>query len=313
MLRSRSNNPHPSTSSPETTDASRWSLTQLAKDRHASTSSFETADASRWSFIQLATVRRAHPLHFAFLFAAFFAFFLAAPSSSVAQPPETTKETLPPPLEIYMGREIAQTMHYAGAEWLLRNEREREERCSMLLDNLGLKTGMTVCDMGCGNGFYALPIAELIGKRGRVLAVDIQPEMLDLLRDRMEKTGVDNITPVLGSVHDPRLPEGSVDLMLLVDVYHEFSYPEQMLAAIRRSLKPGGRVALVEFRAEDDEVPIKPEHKMSKKQILKEFPANGFELDSEFERLPWQHVMFFRLADTATDSKKDPASLGNSR
>jgi cyclopropane fatty-acyl-phospholipid synthase-like methyltransferase len=207
--------------------------------------------------------------------------------------PRKAKKTRP--LTEYMGREIAMTMHYAGAEWLLRNEREREERCSLLLDNLGLKTGMTVCDMGCGNGFYALPIAKLLGPRGRVLAVDIQPEMLFLLRERMELEGIRNITPILGSVDDPYLPEGTVDLAILVDVYHEFGFPEEMLAALRKSLKPTGRIVLVEFRAEDDDVPIKPEHKMTKKQVNRELTANGFKLESEFGELPWQHVMFFQV------------------
>jgi ubiquinone/menaquinone biosynthesis C-methylase UbiE len=200
---------------------------------------------------------------------------------------------IPPPLREYKGRVIAQTMHYSGAEWLIRDEREREERCSLMLANLGVKRGMTICDMGCGNGFYALQLAPMVGPRGRILAVDIQPQMLYLLRERMESDGVENITPILGSLHDPRIPEGSVDLMLLVDVYHEFSHPEQMLAAIRRSLSPDGLVALVEFRAEDDTVPIRPEHKMSKDQIMKEFPPNGFKLVKEFDRLPWQHMMFF--------------------
>lgn len=210
------------------------------------------------------------------------------------EPAAKRRARKPKPLSSYMGREIAMTMHYAGAEWLIRNEREREERCSLLLDNLGLRTGMTVCDMGCGNGFYAIPIAKLLGPKGRVLAVDIQPEMLFLLRERMEIESVDNITPILGSVDDPYLPEGTVDLAILVDVYHEFGFPEEMLAALRKSLKPDGRIVLVEFRAEDDEVPIKPEHKMTKKQVNRELVANGFKLDSEFEELPWQHVMFFK-------------------
>lgn len=214
--------------------------------------------------------------------------------SAQDEPARKRKPRQPRPLTEYMGREIAMTMHYAGAEWLIRNEREREERCSLLLDNLGLRTGMTVCDMGCGNGFYALPIAKLLGPRGRVLAVDIQPEMLFLMRERMELEGVNNITPILGSVADPYLPESTVDLVMLVDVYHEFGFPEEMLAAIRKSLKPDGRVVLVEFRAEDDDVPIKPEHKMTKKQVNRELIANGFKLDSEFDELPWQHVMFFK-------------------
>jgi ubiquinone/menaquinone biosynthesis C-methylase UbiE len=125
--------------------------------------------------------------------------------------------------------------------------------------------------------------------------VDIQPEMLFLLRERMELENVDNVTPILGSVDDPYLPEGTVDLAILVDVYHEFGFPEEMLAALRKSLKPDGRIVLVEFRAEDDDVPIKPEHKMTKKQVNRELVANGFKLDSEFEELPWQHVMFFKV------------------
>ncbi len=203
----------------------------------------------------------------------------------------------PPARQSYMGRTIARTMHYTGAEWLMRETREREERCSLLLTNLGLQPGHTVCDMGCGNGYYALRIAQLIGNNGTVLAVDIQSEMLELLRKRMEDQRIENVVPVLGSVHDPRLMSGSCDLVLLVDVYHEFSHPELMLAAIRRALKPGGRVALVEFRAEDPDVPIKELHKMSKKQIMKEFPANGFKLVEQFDELPWQHVLFFERDD----------------
>ncbi len=203
----------------------------------------------------------------------------------------------PPARQSYMGRTIARTMHYTGAEWLMRETREREERCSLLLTNLGLQPGHTVCDMGCGNGYYALRIAQLIGNNGTVLAVDIQAEMLELLRKRMEDQRIENVVPVLGSVHDPRLMPGSCDLVLLVDVYHEFSHPELMLAAIRRALKPGGRVALVEFRAEDPDVPIKELHKMSKKQIMKEFPANGFKLVEQFDELPWQHVLFFERDD----------------
>ncbi len=209
----------------------------------------------------------------------------------------------PPALSEYMGRRIADTMSYHGAPWLVRNEREDEERCSLLLANLNLKLGMTVCDLGCGNGFHSLPLARLIGEKGRVLAVDIQPEMLNLLRESAEREGISNITPILGSVFDPRLPDESVDLILLVDVYHEFSHPEQMLARMKASLKPQGLIALVEFRAEDDSVPIKPEHKMTKAQILKEFPANGFKLTAEFDKLPWQHLMFFGKTEERADSK----------
>jgi ubiquinone/menaquinone biosynthesis C-methylase UbiE len=207
--------------------------------------------------------------------------------------------SIPPPATEYKGREIAQTMHFLGAPWLTRDSRDREEDCKTMLAALKVKPGDTVCDLGCGNGFYTLKLANLVGEKGRVYAVDIQREMLGLLKDRAAEEKVTNIEPVLGTLVDPKLPEASVDLVLLVDVYHEFSHPEQMLAAIRKSLKPTGRIALVEFRAEDPEVPIKPLHKMSKAQIMKEFPPNGFKLVEEFDKLPWQHLMFFqREADT---------------
>ena len=200
---------------------------------------------------------------------------------------------IPPALKEYKGRTIAQTMHYAGAPWLIRESRQREEDCERMLANLGVKEGMTICDMGCGNGFYTLQLATMVGEKGRVLAVDVQPEMLKLLRDRMEKQGIENITPILGSFHNPRLPADEVDIMFCVDVYHEFSHPEQMLQAMRESLKPDGVVVLLEFRAEDPDVPIKRLHKMSKKQIMKEFPPNGFKLVKEYDELPWQHMMWF--------------------
>ena len=203
------------------------------------------------------------------------------------------ESAIPPGLETYMGRRIAQTMHFTGAPWLVRNTREREERCSLMLANLGIKPGMTVCDMGCGNGFHTLKMAKMAGPKGSVLAVDVQPEMLKLLRDRSEKEGLENVTPILGSFHHPRLPANSIDLILLVDVYHEFSHPESMLKGMRESLRPEGVIVLVEFRSEDPKVPIKPLHKMSKVQILKELPANGFKLVKDYDKLPWQHMMFF--------------------
>lgn len=199
----------------------------------------------------------------------------------------------PPVFNEYMGRRIAQTMHFTGAEWLIRENREQEERCSLLLANLGVKRGMTICDMGCGNGFYSLQLAKMTGDEGHVFGVDIQPEMLKLLNERADAQAVRNVSPILGTFVDPRLPKGKIDLILLVDVYHEFSDPAAMLAAMRESLSPTGLCALVEYRAEDQSVPIKPEHKMTKQQILKEWPANGFKLVKEFEGLPWQHLMFF--------------------
>ncbi len=220
-----------------------------------------------------------------------------AQESIVDEQPQVDKSSIPPALTEYMGRRIADTMSFHAAPWLARHEREAEERCSLLLANLNLRQGMTVCDLGCGNGFHSLPLARLIGGKGQVFAVDIQPEMLNLLRENAEREGIDNITPILGSVFDPRLPDEAIDLILLVDVYHEFSHPEHMLARMRSALKPEGRIALVEFRTEDENVPIKPEHKMSKEQIMKEFPPNGFKLVSEFDKLPWQHVMFFGKDD----------------
>ena len=212
---------------------------------------------------------------------------------ALARPALATDNSVPPPLTEYKGREIAQTMHYLGAPWLTRESRDREEDCKTLLAALKLKPGDTVCDLGCGNGFYSVKIAKLVGERGRVIGVDIQREMLGFLKDKATEEKIGNIEPVLGTVVDPKLPPGSVDLVLLVDVYHEFSNPEQMLAAMREALAPDGLCALVEFRAEDPNVPIKPEHKMTKAQIMKEWPANGFKLVKEFEGLPWQHLMFF--------------------
>lgn len=197
----------------------------------------------------------------------------------------------------YLGREIATTMHYTGAPWLVRESRQREEDCRQLLNELNIQPGETICDVGCGNGFYTLPLARLTGKGGTVYAVDIQPEMLKMLKGRARDASIENIRTVLSTQTDPQLPERSIDLFLLVDVYHEFSHPREMLRAIRKSLKPRGRIALAEFRAEDPKVPIKPLHKMSKEQILKEFEANGLKLVDEFDGLPWQHLIFFTRDD----------------
>jgi ubiquinone/menaquinone biosynthesis C-methylase UbiE len=229
---------------------------------------------------------------------------LAACTVAKAQRELQTSTAVPPARIEYMGRRIATTMHYRGAPWLVRDTREREERCSLMLANLGVKRGMTVCDMGCGNGFYSLQLAKMVGPNGRVLAVDIQPEMLKMLRRAAEKEKLENIEPVLGQPHDPNLPEGEVDLILLVDVYHEFSHPERMLTAMRRSLAPDGLIALLEYREEDPNVPIKPLHKMSKRQIMKEYVPNGFKLVKQFDRLPWQHMMFFGRDESFGDESR---------
>lgn len=231
------------------------------------------------------------------------------PALAGKAPAQEAAAEAPPALTEYMGREIAQTMHYLGAEWLVRDSREREERCSLMIANLGVKPGQTVCDMGCGNGFYTIKLAKMVGPRGQVLAVDIQPEMLDMLKERAAEEKLDNIAPILGELYDPNLPSGKIDLILCVDVYHEFSHPEQMLAQMRQSLAPGGLLVLVEFRGEDPEVPIKPLHKMTKAQINKELTANGFKLAKEFDRLPWQHMMFFARDDD--DTVKAPAKDAN--
>jgi ubiquinone/menaquinone biosynthesis C-methylase UbiE len=218
------------------------------------------------------------------------------------QAADNTRPAAPetPGVTEYMGRRVAQTMHFTGAPWLTRESRDREEEPAKLMKALKLKPGMTVCDLGCGNGFYTLKLAGEVGPDGKVLAVEIQKEMLDLLAKRAAKAGVKNYEPILGTVSDPKLPADALDLILVVDVYHEIDHPVEVLAALRKSLKKGGRVALVEFRAEDANVPIKPEHKMSKAQIMKEFPANGFKLVEQYDDLPWQHVMFFERDDAWT-------------
>lgn len=203
----------------------------------------------------------------------------------------------PPPLTEYMGRVIAQTMHWSAAGWLIRHKRDREEASVKMREQLQLRPGMDVCDMGAGNGYHAMPMAQSVAPGGRVFAVDVQPEMIDLLKGRLAGQHIENVVPVVGLYHDPKLPEKSCDLILLVDVYHEFSHPVHMLAAMKKALKPGGALVLVEFRSEDDSVPIKPEHKMSKAQINKELAANGYKLAKEFDGLPWQHMMWFQVAD----------------
>jgi ubiquinone/menaquinone biosynthesis C-methylase UbiE len=202
---------------------------------------------------------------------------------------------IPPAQTHHMGREIAQTMHFTGAPWLVRESRQREEDCRTMLQALGVKPGQTVCDMGCGNGFYTLQLARLVGPRGRVYAVDIQPEMLQMLARNAAEARLSNIRPVLGTPIDPRLPVGAIDIMLCVDVYHEFSHPEAMLGKIKESLAPDGNLVLVEFRGEDPAVPIKPLHKMTKAQVRAELEPAGFKMVREFDRLPWQHLLFLGL------------------
>ena len=192
----------------------------------------------------------------------------------------------------FLGREIAPVMGHLGAAWLERPEREAEEKPSILIRELGLKAGDTVADIGAGTGYFSFRIAPLIGN-GRVLAVDVQPEMLEMIRSRIKTAGIANVEPVQGRPDNPSLPDASADLILMVDVYHEFSQPCEMLRAVARALKPGGRVALVEYRAEDPAVPIKPLHKMTQAQAIREMAAAGLRWQRTVDALPWQHLMFF--------------------
>jgi ubiquinone/menaquinone biosynthesis C-methylase UbiE len=196
--------------------------------------------------------------------------------------------------KFYLGREIAQVMGHEGADWLERSEREAEERTELLVEQLHLQPGEVVADIGAGTGYYSRRLAKRVGPTGKVLAEDIQPEMLALLTNKMAEVGVTNVVPILGSTTNPALPAALVDTVLLVDVYHEFDYPYEMMAGICRSLKPAGRVVFVEFRAEDPAVPIKPLHKMSVAQVKKEMALQPLELRETIEVLPRQHLIVFR-------------------
>lgn len=196
--------------------------------------------------------------------------------------------------KFFMGREIAWVMGYQGAEWLDRPEREKEERTDKLLKALPLKPGMVIADLGAGSGYYTFPIADKVGPKGKVYAVDIQKEMLDIIKRRMKAREVANIEPVLGTISDPKLPEGKVDLILMVDVYHEFSHPYEMTVAMVKALKPGGLLVFVEYRMEDPMVPIKLVHKMSQKQVIQEMRPHPVKHVKTLDMLPWQHVMLFK-------------------
>jgi SAM-dependent methyltransferase len=195
--------------------------------------------------------------------------------------------------KFYMGREIAWVMGYQHAGWLERPQRLQQERTDKLLKMLPLKPGTVVVDMGAGSGYYSFPIARKVGPKGKVLAVDIQKEMLAIIRRRMKNLKVRNIEPILGTATDPKLPEGKVDLILMVDVYHEFSHPHEMTTAMVRALKPGGKLVFVEFRLEDPNVPIKLVHKMSQKQVKKEMAVHPLRHVKTLDGLPWQHVIIF--------------------
>ena len=191
------------------------------------------------------------------------------------------------------GRQFAGTMSVEGAPWLERREREREEDPDLGLRLLKVAKGSTVGDVGAGSGYMSLRLARLVGTAGRVYAVDVQPGMLQLLQQNAAKAKVTNVVPVLGTFDDPKLPAGELDLIIMVDVYHEFSQPQRMLQRMREALKPGGRLALFEYRAEDPNVPILLLHKMTKAQVKTEVELEGFKQARVYDDLPWQHLIVF--------------------
>ena len=192
----------------------------------------------------------------------------------------------------YMGREIAYVMGYEGMDWLDRPEREKEENTSKLLKNMNIQPGDTVADIGAGSGYHVFKIAP-VARNGFVYAVDIQDEMLAVMDYRIDTNKIDNVEVVKGSEKSVNLAENSVDKVLMVDVYHEFSYPVEMIASIKKALRAHGKIYLIEYRAEDGNVPIKEVHKMSEQQAVKEFKAAGFKLEKNISNLPWQHCMVF--------------------
>jgi ubiquinone/menaquinone biosynthesis C-methylase UbiE len=199
----------------------------------------------------------------------------------------------------YMGRQIAPVMSWQGAEWLFRETRVEEEQPEAMLDALKIPAGATVADVGAGAGYHSIRLAKRVGPKGKVLASDLQPEMLEMLEANARTAGVANIKPIRATQADTKLPSAAVDLILMVDVYHECSDPETILGGLYRALKPNGRLVLVEFRGEVPEIPILPEHKMTLKQVRREVEPQGFVFKESLEFLPWQHVIIFEKAAEA--------------
>ena len=194
--------------------------------------------------------------------------------------------------KVYLGREISHVMGHLGASWLERDARVQEERTDLLIDNLPLEPHDVIADIGAGTGYFAFPMAGRV-PQGRVLAVDIQREMLDIVKARAATLGVTNVETVLGTEQDPGLASESVDLILIVDAYHEFSYPLEMGRGMVRALKPGGRLVLIEYRGEDRDLMIKPLHKMTEAQAQREMQAIGLSFERTEDYLPTQHFMVF--------------------
>ena len=222
-------------------------------------------------------------------------------SSPTTQGEETSSDsiyTYGPPTsadgtgKFYQGRDIAQVMGHQGAGWLERSGRQEEERTDLLIDALDLQPDDVVADIGAGSGYFTFRISPRV-PQGKVLAVDIQSEMLEMIRQKQQDEGGSNVQTILGTVDNPHLPSDSVDWVLLVDAYHEFSHPYEMMRDVADALAPGGRVALVEYREEDPSVMIKPRHKMTEAQAVREMKAVGLELLENKDVLPQQHLMIF--------------------
>lgn len=196
--------------------------------------------------------------------------------------------------KFYLGREIAHVMGPGGVPWLERPEREVEERPQLLIDALAIERGQTIADLGAGSGYYSFRIAPLVGEQGKVLAIDVEPRMLRIIAERAKRGRVANLFTVLSTASDPNLPANSVDLLFMVDVYHELEFPLEMLLKVREALKPGGCFALIEYRAEDPKVMIKPVHKMTERQIVRELTAAGFRHEKTVRTLPLQHLVIFQ-------------------
>lgn len=197
--------------------------------------------------------------------------------------------------KFFMGREIAKVMGHQGADWLERPQRDEEERADLMIDALKFREGEVVADIGCGSGYISRKIAAKVGATGVIYGVDIQQEMLDLLAKNMEKFHVTTVKPVLGTTTDPKVPAGSCDTMIMVDVYHEFDFPYEMIENMINGLKQGGRIVFVEYRKEDPAVPIRAVHKMSEEQVKKEMTAHPrLEHSETVATLPRQHIIVFR-------------------
>jgi ubiquinone/menaquinone biosynthesis C-methylase UbiE len=235
----------------------------------------------------------------------------AAPAQDAKKPPapkdryQYKKDHDPDGIgKFYLGREIAHVMGHQAANWLERPEREKEEQPSKMIELLKFQPGQVVADIGAGSGYHTFRIAKLVGDKGKVYAVDIQPEMLAIIRQRMKNWKVKNVVPVKGTITDTKLPEGAIDLILLVDVYHEFSHPYEMTEAMIKALKPGGKLVFVEFRLEDPKVPIKLLHRMSERQVLKEMEPHPLRHVRTIADLPWQHVIVFEKTDKGEGGEK---------